>query len=77
MRLQICDRCGKQIDRYVLANLPRNSLYEIHRSEEDDKAAWSRPLNFCDDCASYLSDLIEREINIPDTVTLSTATKWR
>lgn len=76
MRLRICDRCGKQIDRYVLSNPPRNAIYEIQRSEEDGRAAWTRSLDLCEDCAKDLSDLIDRELKVPKEVTLSTDPKW-
>ena len=76
MRLRICDRCGKQIDRYVLSNPPKNAIYEIQRSEEDDRASWTRSLDLCDNCAKELSDLIDKEIKVPKEVTLSTDSKW-
>jgi hypothetical protein len=76
MRLQICDRCGKQIDRYVLYNPPRNAIYEIQRSEEDGRASWTRSLDLCDDCAKHLSDMIDKELHVPSEVTLSTDSKW-
>jgi hypothetical protein len=76
MRLQICDRCGKQIDRYVSANPPRNAIYEIQRSEEDSRAAWTRTLDLCEPCAKQLSDIIDKELHVPNKVTLSTDPIW-
>ena len=41
MILQICDRCGKQVDRYVHKNMPKYTLHNginICVDENDEKS---------------------------------------
>ena len=71
MTLRICDRCGKQIDRFVNKNMPKYTLYE-----NAGKVMWQRPLKFCDDCEKIMSNLIEANLHVPVEVTLSTDPKW-
>ncbi len=80
MILRICDRCGKQVDRFVHKNTPKYTLHngiDICVSEHaEDKAYWQRPLNLCEECERFMSDLIEANLHVPETVTLSTDPKW-
>ena len=78
MLLRICDRCGKQIQRFV-NQVPTYSLHngiDIRVSEDAEQARWQRPLNFCEECEKYMSDLIEQNLHVPDSVTLLTDPKW-
>ena len=80
MLLRICDRCGKQVDRFVNEDMPKYTLHngiDICVSEDAGKAMWQRPLNFCDECEKFMSDLIERNLYVPNVVALSTDPKWR
>lgn len=79
MNLYICDRCGKQIDRFVNEDIPKYTLHngiDIRVSENADKAMWQRPLFFCKECEKHMSDLIEQNLYVPAEVTLSTDPKW-
>lgn len=74
MLLSICDRCGKQIDRFVNPNPPPFQISIRHHGE---RACWTRPMNFCRECEEYLSDKIERELRSkPKSVTLNTSEDW-
>lgn len=79
MILKICDRCGKQVDRFVNKYMPKYTLHsgiDIHVTEDAEKAIWRRPLSFCAECEKFMSDLIEQNLHIPAEVTLSTDPKW-
>ena len=79
MNLYICDRCGKQIDRFVNKDMPKYTLHngiDIRVSEDAGKAMWQRPLTFCNDCEKIMSNLIEANLHVPTKVTLSTDPKW-
>lgn len=79
MNLYICDRCGKQIDRFVNKDMPKYTLHngiDIRVSEDAEKAMWQRPLTFCNECEKIMSDLIEQNLHVPAEVTLSTDPKW-
>ena len=79
MILQICDRCGKQVDRFVNKDIPKYTLHngiDICVEEDAGKAMWQRRLNFCDECEKIMSDLIEQNLHVPENVTLSTDPKW-
>ena len=79
MTLYICDRCGKQVDRFVNEDMPKYTLHngiDIRVSEDVGKAMWQRPLNFCDECEKFMSDLIEQNLHVPTVVILSTDPKW-
>jgi len=79
MVLYICDRCGKQIDRFVNKDISKYTLrngIDICVSEVAGKAIWQRLLKFCDECEKVMSDLIEQNLHVPAEVTLSTNPKW-
>lgn len=79
MLLRICDRCGKQIDRFVSHSVPEYSLQtgiNVLASEDAGKAMWQRPLNFCDECEQFMSNLIMENLHVPERVTLETDPKW-
>ena len=74
MLLEICDRCGKQVDRFVN---PNPATYQIYMSHDGERASWVRPMKFCPECEGYLSAMIERELkHKPKTVTLDTNENW-
>ena len=79
MNLYICDRCGKQVDRFVNKDMPKYTLHsgiDIHVTEDTEKAIWRRPLKFCNECERIMSNLIEANLHVPAKVTLSTDPKW-
>ena len=79
MILKICDRCGKQVDRFVHKNTPKYTLHNginICADENNEKAYWNRSLQLCEECEKFMSDLIEANLHVPNTVTLSTDPKW-
>lgn len=83
MTLWICDRCGKQIDRFV-----RVAKYDIGRSDkeygfgrdrarrkyaDDPRAMYRENLNFCESCEEVITKLLDKELSeFPEKVTLST-----
>lgn len=84
MILWVCDRCGKQIDRFC-----RNNKYEITRAGAEDygyshdreyrksihdpKACYTERLSFCEECEAKLTDILDKELSgFPKAVTLNT-----
>lgn len=84
MILWICDRCGKQIDRFV-----RNDRYEITRagaedygygndreyrkSMRDPKACYTERLSFCEECGAKINAILDEELSgFPKKATLNT-----
>lgn len=83
MTLFICDRCGKQIDRFVHV-----SKYDIRRDgkeygfgkdrarrkyADDPQAMYRENLHFCEPCEEAIAKLLDIELsNFPKEVTLST-----
>lgn len=83
MILQVCDRCGKQVDRFA-----RLIKYSIERSGkeygfdsdrddrqrcDDPRCMYRRGINLCQDCQRVIDDLLDKEFSaFPKSVTLST-----
>ena len=84
MLLRICDRCGKQIDRFV--GRPEKYKYERDGEEygrgpdRNERIKYGEPrayfrehLDLCDDCRQILDNFMDTELSkFPSEVTLST-----
>lgn len=83
MTLYVCDRCGKQVDRFA-----RLTKYDIEKSNQeygftsdrnerkhynDPMCMYRGKLNLCQDCQRVIDDLLDKELSaFPKSVLLST-----
>lgn len=66
MNIWVCDRCGKQIDRFV-----KEVKYDMRKKGEDrtGKSAYLRNLQFCDECNEKLEKLADEFLSpLPEKV---------
>ena len=76
MTLYVCDRCCKQINRFV----PNwECKYDIRRSAHGEKASWLRSLYLCEDCQKHIDDLLDKDFALvfKEKVTIDTGVEWR
>lgn len=76
MILHVCDRCCKQITRFVPS---WECKYDLRRSEEGDNASWVRNLDLCEDCQKHIDQLIDDDFNkvYKQKVEVNTGVNWR
>ena len=72
MWVRLCDRCGKQIGRFDKNGSVTLPKYKVDASEEATRYCAIRPLDFCPECAKFLSDFIEANVHVPEEVLIST-----
>lgn len=83
MILCVCDRCGKQVDRfarftkYKIERSAREYGFDSDRSERqrcnEPSCMYRGNLNLCQDCQRVIDDLLDKEFSaFPKSVTLST-----
>ncbi len=78
MQINICDRCGMQIDRFadkdynvsIRVDISREKLVdygmgpdrEERKKNHDPKAFYTRWLSFCPECNKKMTDLVMNEL---------------
>ena len=76
MHLKVCDRCCKQMTRFVSDDL---GLFKLSRTEEGSNAVWIRNIDLCPDCQRHIDDLLRQDFKLAfkPEATVKTGVDWR